>query len=362
MTILGFLVGVRFEENVWIFGRICVSPAPGVSGGLDGSCRKRSTKQPAKSASSRLDCQYELSFSSFSRPLGLYQMSGITSLHLRLATMAITRSFADRSKPKTPETASSQMMRNPTEISVAPSRPMSSGTFGSNPSQIATTHSSTPSAPGHSTYITRPLRNKPPSRRSTTSPTISEIENYLSMPPFAASSVQFVLWHSWTTIASPPTIARMHNRVFSSSATPKMSRWNVVDIENDIATNWYERGRSFKGLEPWSLLVAPTGQDKWSCLCDFGVQNCWDYKRDGGTLNDLERLDMARSLWDATSAELVSCTHGRRRPVGKEESRSEVEAKTEGMTASWLDLGWVKMMSVLVIAVLLAFEMEWIIP
>jgi hypothetical protein len=154
----------------------------------------------------------------------------------------------------------------------------------------------------------------------------------------------------------------MHNRAFSFSATTKMTRWNVVDIENDIATNWYQRGRSFKGMDPWSLLIASANHDKWSCLCDFGVRNCWDYKRDGGTLDDLERLDMARSLWDATPAELVSCTHWRRRPVEKGELRSEVEPKTEAMTASWLSLRWAKTMLVLIIAVLLALEMEWILP
>jgi hypothetical protein len=96
-----------------------------------------------------------------------------------------------------------------------------------------------------------------------------------------------------------------------SSAIPRISRWNLVNIENDIATNWHERGRSFKGMEPWSLLVAPADHDESSCLCDFGVQNCWDFKRDGGMVDDLERLDMARSLWDATPSELVSWRMGR---------------------------------------------------
>jgi hypothetical protein len=275
--------------------------------------------------------------------------------------MAITRSYADRSKSKRPAIATSQMTQTSPATSVAPSRSTSSGNSGNNFFQTASTYSSTPSALGRSTF-TRLLRRKPPSRNGTVSPTISDIENYLSMPSFAAPSVQFVLWHSWTTIASPVTIARMHNRAFSSSATPKMSRWNVVDIENDIATNWYERGRSFKGLEPWSLLVAPAGHDQWACLCDFGVQNCWDYKRDGATSDDLERLDMARSLWDATPAELVSCAHGRRRPVEKEDQRSEVKLKTDGMMALWLGWRWAKITLVLVIAVLFALEMEWIIP
>jgi hypothetical protein len=56
-----------------------------VSGGLDGSCRKQSTKAQCKK---------------WFKPLRLYKLTDISSLHLQSATAAVSRSFADPSQLK----------------------------------------------------------------------------------------------------------------------------------------------------------------------------------------------------------------------------------------------------------------------
>lgn len=122
-----------------------------------------------------------------------------------------------------------------------------------------------------------------------------------------------ILWLSWTTTATPYQIARMHNRAFRE-ASHIMSCWNVVNIENDVATNWHERGGSFTGMEPMSLLVPPPDNNRWSCLCDFGIEKCWDYKRDQESAENAEKLATAASLWAATPQQMLRCPHGRKKP------------------------------------------------
>jgi hypothetical protein len=110
-----------------------------------------------------------------------------------------------------------------------------------------------------------------------------------------------------------------------------MSRWNIVDIENSIATNWHERGRSFGGMSP-TLLIAPPGDDNpFSCLCDFGVPNCYDFKRDQESAENLEKLSIARMLWDAKPKEMVRCPHGRRRPKSQDSSLKTSEPQQEAI-------------------------------
>lgn len=82
-------------------------------------------------------------------------------------------------------------------------------------------------------------------------------------------------------------------------------------------------------------------------MCDFGVENCWDFKRDRGTLEDLESLDMARMLWDATPSEVVKCAHGRRRPVKKETSKLGLGTRPKEVKASVPSWQWVVIVVVL---------------
>lgn len=65
---------------------------------------------------------------------------------------------------------------------------------------------------------------------------------------------------------------------------------------------------------PIPLLDPPEDHNEWSCLCDFGVENCWQYKRDQDSADSIEKLDMAASLWAATPEQKVRCPHGRTRP------------------------------------------------
>jgi hypothetical protein len=143
--------------------------------------------------------------------------------------------------------------------------------------------------------------------------------NILNIPLFTTKQVQCILWFSWTTTATPSQIAKIHNRAFSDSPS-KMSRWNIVDIENSIATDWYERGCSFGGMNPTPLITPPGDNNPFSCLCDFGVPNCYDFKRDQESAENLEKLSMARMLWDAKPKEMVRCPHGRRRPKSQDSS------------------------------------------
>jgi hypothetical protein len=177
-----------------------------------------------------------------------------------------------------------------------------------------------------------------------------EVENILTVPPFSRSQVQCVLWLSWTTTASSTHIAKMTNRAFSDSRI-KLSHWNVLDIENDVATIWHERGRSFSGMEPMSLLVPPGDDNPWSCLCDFGVPNCYDFKRDKENGENLEKLSMARMLWDATPKQMVRCPHGRRRTRDQDGSVQRSTPKAldlEPVVPVWL-MNTVKVLASLVI-------------
>ena len=137
-----------------------------------------------------------------------------------------------------------------------------------------------------------------------------------------------VLWLSWTTTATPYQIANMHNRAFREEASHIMSCWNVIDIENDVATNWHEQGGSFTGMNPMSRLVPPQDNNQWSCLCDFGLENCWDYKRDQESAENAEKLAMAASLWDAEPQQMVRCPHGRRKPRKTRPVPAPVAAKS----------------------------------
>ncbi len=182
------------------------------------------------------------------------------------------------------------------------------------PAQIISKPFSPPGAPSAGRSVDRILHsfsNSLPGSVST--PSESDVIDILTIPPFSAPQVQMILWLSWTTTATPYQISHMHNRAFRE-ASPIMSCWNVVDIENDVATNWHERGGSFTGMEPMSLLVPPRDSNQWSCLCDFGVENCWDYKRDQESAENSEKLAMAASLWDATPQQLLRCPHGRKEP------------------------------------------------
>lgn len=159
----------------------------------------------------------------------------------------------------------------------------------------------------------------PPFLSPTPSPTESELFDFLTFPPFSASQVQCVLWFFWTTTAKPHHIANIQNRAFSE-LTHTMTQWDVVNIEHEMASHWNRHGGSFTDVAPMSLLGPPGDNNRWSCLCDFGVKNCWDYKRDKNTPENLEKLSMARTLWDATPKQMVRCPHGRERPEEKRSS------------------------------------------
>lgn len=257
-----------------------------------------------------------------------------------------------RPQPTTPGTPKAQLMKTPTTPPGAPAKSRSEQLPTNPPSQIIGAAATPPRAPVKArpqnaartppSQITRtsfsPLGapdgsdygNRLPvyseSRKHNISPTESYMINFLSIPPFSAPQIQCILWLSWITTATPTQIAKMHNRVFADSPH-KMSRWNVVDIENSVATNWHERGGSFGGMNRLSLLVPPGSDNPWSCLCGFGVENCYDYKRDQKSGENLEKLSMARMLWDATPKELVRCPHGRRRHLDQESKlqRSKTE-------------------------------------
>ena len=122
-------------------------------------------------------------------------------------------------------------------------------------------------------------------------------------------------------------------------------------------------------MEPWSLLVPPGDANEWSCVCEFGVENCWDYKRridgdgDGnGGEEDREKLCMAACLWDATPKQLVRCTHGRRKTEKQGEKKKEEEGRRKGeliprpgaVTVPAPRAEWVLLVVVLVVAVLVA--------
>jgi hypothetical protein len=224
--------------------------------------------------------------------------------------MPVTRSLgrAQQDPPKTPPSKIMQTPKTPPDApaKARPERHLESPLFRA---------MNTRRLPSSDPYVTSYVDISPGTSESSEgipSATDSEIANFLAIHPFTASQIQMILWFSWTTTTTPTQIANMHNRAFSESAQTT-SRWNVIDIENDVAINWHEHGRSFTGMEPMPLLVPPGDNNSWSCLCDFGVDNCWDYKRDEESGENLEKLSMARMLWDATPKELVRCPHGRRR-------------------------------------------------
>ncbi len=127
-------------------------------------------------------------------------------------------------------------------------------------------------------------------------------------------------------------------------------------------------------MEPWSLLVPPGDADEWSCVCDFGVEDCWEYKRsidgDGDAVEeDRERLCMAACLWDATAKQLVRCAHGRRKTerleLGKQEERGErkgglrLRPIPSAVTAPVPRAEWVLLLGVLLVALLIALFNGW---
>lgn len=233
----------------------------------------------------------------------------IAAVHI--IKMPVTRSWG-RAQQDPPKTPSSKIMQTPKTPPDAPTKARPERDLESPLSRVMNARR----LPSSDPYVTRYVDIFPSTSESSEgipSATESEIANFLAIPPFTASQIQMVLWFSWTMTTTPTQIAKMHNCAFSESPHT-MSRWNVIDIENDVAINWHERGRSFKGMEPMSLLVSPGDNNSWSCLCDFGVDNCWDYKRDEESGENLEKLSMARMLWDATPKQLVRCPHGRRRP------------------------------------------------
>lgn len=80
-----------------------------------------------------------------------------------------------------------------------------------------------------------------------------------------------------------------------------------------------------------ALLTPPGDNNPWACVCDFGIENCWDYKRDWESGENLEKLSMARTLWDKTPKEMVRCPHGRRRVVHRDENVQPV-----GSGSAWV--------------------------
>jgi hypothetical protein len=159
------------------------------------------------------------------------------------------------------------------------------------------------------------------------SPTEAEICDFLAIPPYSAQQIQCILWLSWTTTRPAADIAIMHNKAFGPFA-PQMTRWDVANIENDVTNYWTRQGGSFSTWQRMSLLAPPGDSNPWSCLCDFRAERCWEHKRDFESQENLEKLSMARTLWDATPAQMVRCPHGRGKS-DREAAAAEHDAQPE---------------------------------
>lgn len=143
--------------------------------------------------------------------------------------MAVTRS-TDRPQEKPPTTPPFQIVQTTKTPPGAPAR--------ARPGPSARTPSGSPSRERLVNQILQDADIDLP--EPSPSPTVSELNDFFAIAPFSAPQVLMVLWFSWTTTAKAQQIANMHNRAFPRPSH-RLTCWDVLNIENDVAINWHER-------------------------------------------------------------------------------------------------------------------------